>query len=67
MSVAVLIDRFVSASALIKFEAHEAVLAERKKKEVRGRSRKCNEWGLPNRTDKTRHFVTAVPVKEQAQ
>ena len=36
VSVAVLIDRFVSASALIKFEAHEAVLAERKKKEVRG-------------------------------
>ena len=35
VSVAVLIDKFVSASAMIKFEANEAKLAERKKREVR--------------------------------
>ena len=35
--MAVLIDKFVSASAMIKFEANEAKLAERKKKEVRSR------------------------------
>jgi hypothetical protein len=35
VSVAVLIDKFVSASALIKYEANEKALNERKKKEVR--------------------------------
>jgi hypothetical protein len=34
VSVAVLIDKFVSASALIKFEANAEILEERKKKEV---------------------------------
>jgi hypothetical protein len=35
VSVAVLIDKFVSATALIKFEEVEKALSERKAKEVR--------------------------------
>ena len=34
VSVAVLMDKFVSSSALIKFEQHEKLMKERKAKEV---------------------------------